>query len=207
MGSRSLVAESVRPVDLSHEPDPSVVTAEPGAGATAAGSEATPAEYRTFSRKLAPALTGMGGAAAAVGGLGTWVRATELETVGADAVQVATVVGFQQGTGWLVAVLGLVAAFASRLWAQRDWRLVAVPLAASLVAAGTVVWQVVEIGGRVRAMADAAAAREELDFVVHHAVLGWGAWLMVTAAVLLALGALLGLLRAVDVRGGISDAN
>ena len=54
---------------------------------------------------------------------------------------------------------------------------------------------------------DAAAlaqqAREQIDFVAFHAGYGWGAWCMLTGAILALLGSTAGTLREMDVRKGI----
>lgn len=160
-----------------------------------------PTEYKTFSRKLAPSLNILGGALALAGGLGVWVRATELAQEGLAPVEVASHMGYAEQAGIVIAAVGAALMLASIAWLLRFRFLKLLPLLASLGLAVLVGSQLPRIDTSAAALAD--QARENIDFVAFHAGYGWGAWCMLAGAILAVLGSLAGLLRELDVRKGI----
>jgi hypothetical protein len=161
----------------------------------------SPTSYRTFSRKLAPSLTALGGVLVLAGGLGQWVRATKLEAEGLAIEEVGSVWGYEDWPGIGLAVLGALAVAAAATWLMslRVVKLLPVFYTAAII--GLVVWQLPLIDEEAARLA--TAAREQLDFVTFHSGYGWGAWLMVTGSILLFLGCTAGILREVDVRRGV----
>jgi hypothetical protein len=160
-----------------------------------------PTQYRTFSRKLAPSLDVIGGALAIAGGLGVWMRATELAQSGLAPTQVAVTMGYSDWPGVAIAALGALTLASSVLWLLRFRILKLLPLLYSLALAGLVGWQLPQIDRDAAAVAE--QAREHIDFVAFHAGYGWGAWCMLAGAVFAVLGSVAGLLRELDVRKGI----
>ena len=162
---------------------------------------AAPTAYRTFSRKLAPGLTAIGGALALAGGLGTWVRATKLVSEGLAAEQTAITMGYEKWPGIAIAVLGGLALLASVTWLMSLLIIKMLPVVYSVAIVALVVWQMPLIDDQAAALA--ADAQNELDFIMFHAGYGWGVWCMLAGAVLLLLGTTAGILREIDVRRGI----
>lgn len=160
----------------------------------------TPTAYRTFSRKLAPGLTAIGGALALVGGLGTWVRATKLVSEGIPAEQTAVTMGYEDWPGIAIAVLGGLALLASVTWLMSLLILKVFPVAYSIAITALLVWQMPLIDERAATLA--ADAQQELDFITFHAGYGWGVWCMLAGAIALLLGTTAGILREIDVRRG-----
>lgn len=161
-----------------------------------------PTEYKTFSRKLAPSLSFIGGALAVAGGLGVWVRATELAQEGLAPVEVASHMGYSEQTGIAIAAVGGALVVSSVVWLLHFRILKLIPLLSSIALAVLVAAQLPRIDASAAALAE--RAREEIDFVAFHAGYGWGAWCMLAGAVLAVLGASAGVLRELDVRKGIS---
>lgn len=155
---------------------------------------------RAISPRLAPGLTATGGALIAVGGLGTWIRATTVASGGSSLEQVAEVTGRSTSGGWILLGLGVACMIAAFAWTSRSPQARAVPLIASVVA---ILFSSVRLGlvdSRAAVMAEEAASRTGID--VYHAGFGWGAWLLLAGVVLLALGLLAGGLREIDIRRG-----
>jgi hypothetical protein len=169
-------------------------------------AEASPLAYKTFSPKLAPGLTAMGGALAIIGGLGAWVRATEVETEGIAARQVAVQMGYNDPEGVTIAVFGVIAIVTALLWVRRRPVFKAVPafvvklipLASAVGIIALAGWQLPLMDQQAQALATQAI--EEANFVNFHAGLGWGAWCLVVAGIVLFLGAVIGILRELDLR-------
>ncbi|MGH2739932.1 MAG: hypothetical protein ACRDH6_05555 [Actinomycetota bacterium] len=157
-----------------------------------------PTAYRTFSPKLAPTLTALGALLTIAGGLGTWIRATEIQAEGGDPIEVARVMGFSEGEGWGLAALGLAALVAALTWSVRSLLPKAAPILASAALVGFIGWRLSVLDQRAATMADQARAAP--DFFSFHAGFGWGAWLMLFAAVLLGLSIVVGVLRELDLR-------
>jgi len=162
-----------------------------------------PTEYRSFSRKLAPSLSVMGGALAIAGGLGVWVRATELATEGLAPVEVASTMGYQDWSGLAIVGLGALTLLSSVTWVLRFRILKLLPILYSLALAGMVAWQLPLIDKDAASLA--TQARDQIDFVAFHAGYGWGAWCMLAGAVIALLGSTAGFLRELDVRRGLAE--
>jgi hypothetical protein len=77
-----------------------------------------------------------------------------------------------------------------------------VPLLTSGAAIALIAWQLPLVDAEARQLA--ADAIERASFFSYHAGLGWGAWCMAAAAVLLFLGSIVGILREIDLRRGKS---
>ena len=162
----------------------------------------TPTGYRTFSRKLAPSLIGIGGVLAALGAVGTWVRASEVVSESLPEEEVAAVMGHTSDWGRLLAALSAVVAIGSFVWLGKRLlpKLVSFLLSAGII--GIAVWRLLEIDRAAQAMA-AQAGAGEIDFVSFHAGFGWGAWCLVAGCLALFLGVVVGILREIDVRKGM----
>ena len=169
-----------------------------------------PLAYQTFSPKIAPTLTAFGGLIAILGGLGAWVRAVVVETEGIAPEEVVVSYGYDDPEGLTIAVLGGVALLTSALWLRRrpvakvipSFFVKVIPALVSLAIIGLVAWQLPLIDAEASELASQAI--QQANFVSYHAGLGWGAWCMVAAAVLLFLGTVIGILREIDLRRGKS---
>ena len=151
-----------------------------------------------LSPRLAPALTMAGGLLTGLGGIGTWVRATSLSTGSLAPKEVSSVAGYSETGGWILLVLGLLSLGAAFAWRARKARVRAMAALASVI---SIVFAVVRLAivDR-RAVEIAADASSRTGIESFHAGYGWGAWLLLTGAVLLILGILAGGLRELDLR-------
>ena len=151
-----------------------------------------------LSPRLAPGLTMAGALLTALGGIGTWVRATSQSTASLAPEEVSSVAGYSETGGWILLVLGLLVFAAAFAWRARRARVRALAATASLVA---IVFAVVRLAlADSRAAEIAADASSSTGIEVFHAGYGWGAWLLLAGTVLLALGLLAGGLRELDLR-------
>jgi hypothetical protein len=179
---------------LRQEPAPPV--AEPGATREDPVRPAT--AYRTFSPKLAPGLQAAGGVLLVAGGLGLHLRATRIAARGLAPEEVLLEWGYASGAGRVIALLGIVAIAAALAWPARRVAWKAAPVAAAMAG-------IVLAAMRLRAV-DAEAARlvastePSPEFISFHAGFGWGAWLLLLGATVLALAVLAGSLRELDLR-------
>ena len=165
----------------------------------------TPTSYRTFSSKIAPALTAIGGALALAGGLGTWIRAERVEDEVLGPERVATVMGYTDPAGVAISALGGVAVLAALLWlTPRTWPKF-IPAVAAIAGTSLIAWRLLELVDESEAMAEQARQATDIQFVTFHASLGWGAWTLLVAAILLFSGAGAGLLRELDRRKGVPE--
>jgi hypothetical protein len=156
--------------------------------------------YRTFPARLPVVLSVVGGGFVALGALGTWVRASAIETLRDDPKTVQVVVGYDSGAGWALAVAGVLLAIGALVWLGRRRILQLAALAVTVLTGVAIARKLVEFNDL---GADwAVAARRAPDFVGFHAGLGWGAWCLLAGVILAAFGALVGVLRAVDLRRG-----
>ncbi|MGH2692381.1 MAG: hypothetical protein ACRDHM_07730 [Actinomycetota bacterium] len=153
---------------------------------------------RTIPPRLASALTGVGGLLVALGGIGTWIRATSLPTGSTVPEQVSVVTGRSGSGGWILLGIGIVTAIAALAWMASAARLRSIAPSASIVAIVFVSVRLALTDGRAAEMAKEAAATTGIE--TYHAGYGWGAWLMLVGAVLLSLGILAGGLRELDLR-------
>lgn len=144
---------------------------------------------------LGPTLGATAGVLVALGGLGTWVRVA-VSTGGATQAPADTIVGRAEGGGWALLVLGVLAAVGSMAWAaqKKELRRAGAWAAALVLVAAT--WSVVAIDRRAAALTSAAA--QDPSFDSYHTGFGWGAWLLLLAAILAALTLLVGWLRSID---------
>lgn len=154
--------------------------------------------YRTFPRNLAPALTAAGGILTVLGGAGTWIRATTLVPGGLAPEEAAALAGFEQASGKVLIAVGVIALLGALAWLASDPPLRAIPGLATLVIGVVAVAQLIALDGRAARMTEEAAA--DPRFASYHAAFGWGAWVLLLAVVVLFLGALVGLLREIDLR-------
>jgi hypothetical protein len=151
-----------------------------------------------LSSRLAPALTMAGGLLTALGGIGTWVRATSLTAGSLAPEEVSTVAGYSETGGWILLVLGLLSMGAALAWRAGRARVRALAALASSI---SIVFAVVRLALVDRRAAEIAAeAPSRVGIESFHAGYGWGAWLLLAGAVLLALGLLAGGLRELDRR-------
>lgn len=172
------------------------------------GSDPAPLAYRTFSPKVAPGLTAAGGALAILGGLGQWVRATRVVTEGLQPELVDFSMGYDDAEGVTMAVFGGIAMLTSFFWLRRrpvfkvvpSIAIKLIPVLVSLAIVGLAVWELPLIDRSAQGLAQQAIDRA--DFVSFHAGLGWGAWCLIVAAVLLFLGTFVGILREFDLKRG-----
>ncbi|MGH2687107.1 MAG: hypothetical protein ACRDJP_16710, partial [Actinomycetota bacterium] len=158
-----------------------------------------PTAYRTFSPRLAPVLIGLGAATGVLGALGAWVRTTSVASEGAPPEQVAVWNGASQGGGWFLAVVAAAVVLAALVWrGDRAKALPAVAVAAIafLITAVIRLWLIDR-----RAAETVAAVRDDPSFAAYHAGFGWGAWLLLVSAVLVAIGLAIAGLRELDLKG------
>lgn len=161
-----------------------------------------PPDYKTFSRKLAPNLIALSGTLSVAGGLGVWIRTSEVATEGLPEEQVGAVMGHTSDWGRVIALVAAVATISSIVWLWRNiWLKVA-----SVVACGAVIalaaWRLPIINDQAASLAFQARTGT-IDFVSFHAGFGWGAWLLIIGSVGLFLGVSAGILRELDIRRGI----
>lgn len=168
---------------------------------------ARPGEYRTFSIKLAPALTAAGGVLLIISSLGTWLRIQKAVLIGKAPTDAAAVMGYHSKSGWVLAILGLFIVLGSVAWFPYSWRPKLIPILGSL--AGILIGgaRLVLLNSDANSLAAAAKAglKTKLGFVIYNAGFGWGAWIMLIACALLALGVLAGAMREVDLRKGFPE--
>lgn len=171
-----------------------------------------PIGYRTFSRKLAPALTGTGSVLAIMGGLGTWVRAAEVTvgTVGGrSSEEVGAIMGYAQKSGWALAVLSLITLIGAYAWLTERPIQKLVPVIGSLGIVTVVALRLSTVSAEAQILVakvrEAAEAGKRLDLSAYHAGFGWGTWFLILASVLLSLGVIVGVLRELDMRRGLTE--
>jgi hypothetical protein len=149
-------------------------------------------------------LTAFGGALVVLGGTGAWVRASQVVAEGTPAEEVRVLMGRSEPDGLLIAGLGALALVAAIAWLGRRLLLKLVPVAASIGAIALIARELPAIdrtaGGWLSEASEGA-----LEFMSFHTGFGWGAWLMLVGAVLLGLGVVAGVLREIDLRGGIQE--
>ena len=160
--------------------------------------EATSLEYRGFSRRLPAALAGLGGALAVPGGLGSWIR-TSFEGDPGGLAPSTAFAGASVESGWLLAAIGSSVVAASVLWLRGKAEVQ--PLIGLALLLAVSAWlRIATLDSRTEEMAREAANPGVTTF---QASFGWGAWLLLVAAVLCALGAVAAILREIDARSGL----
>ncbi|MGH2725505.1 MAG: hypothetical protein ACRDKS_00860, partial [Actinomycetota bacterium] len=161
------------------------------------------AGYRTFPARFAALLSVVAGVFGVMGALGTGIRASAVATANDDPREVRALMGYRAGIGWLLAILAVLLVVASLAWLGRSKPL---KLGAAGVSIAFAVLAAVRLSFFDRRAGDwADAALQEPNFVGYHAGLGWGAWLLLAAAVVGALAVLVGALRALDLRKGMGS--
>lgn len=168
-------------------------------------SDAVPSSaigYRTLSKKLAPSLVSTGGVLAIAGGLGTWIRTSNVKAEGLAEEQVRAVMGYEADWGRVIAGVGALAAISGVAWLRRGLLFKLASVVLSLGVIGLAAWRLPTIESTAAQLA-IEARTGPIDFVSFHAGLGWGAWLLLVACVVSFLGVTAGLLRELDVRKGI----
>jgi hypothetical protein len=174
------------------------------AGAAGSGDEVAPISplaYATFSPKLAPGLTAIGGVLAVLGGLGAWIYASRTVTEGLAAERAATTMGYSEPAGIVIAVLGAVAIGGAFIWSTRWLIPKLVPIVGTIALVTLIAMKLTEIDRDAAALAD-QIRNGSLGFYTYHAGFGWGAWSLLAAAVAIVLGSIVGILRELDVRKG-----
>jgi hypothetical protein len=156
--------------------------------------------YRTFPARLPASLAAAAGALVSVGALGAALRATALTDPREDPRQVAVLMGYRQGAGRLLSILGALLACSALAWLGRR----ALPKLAAAALALLVAILAARWLGHLDALAArwADAARARPAFLGYHAGLGWGAWLVLLGAIVAGFAVLVGGLRALDLRRG-----
>ena len=161
-------------------------------------------EYKPFSEQLPGALTGLGGALTILGALGVWIRATVSGVSSSFQApeEVERIMGHADKIGWGLAAFGLLALAGSRAWSFRDFLPKLIPITSALVIAGVVARQLLLLQDRYKGMVSKAVetAKTQAEAGIYHAGYGWGAWILIAAAVLLVLGVFAGLMRELDIR-------
>ncbi|MGH2723411.1 MAG: hypothetical protein ACRDI0_03950 [Actinomycetota bacterium] len=154
----------------------------------------------SFSPKLAPSLTGLGGALTVLGALGMWLRETRVTVEGGFPEQVGRVLGASEPAGWALAALGMAVVMGSLTWRSPGLVPKVGVVLASAGSIGISAWWLMRLDDRAASMAAAASA--DPQFASYSATFGWGAWLLLVAITLLGLGVVAGLLRELDLRRG-----
>jgi hypothetical protein len=160
-------------------------------------------EYRTFARKIPHALIASGGAIAFIGALGAWIRATEVKSESLPPQLVGTLWGYADHTGRAIAIVAAVAAFIAVIGYFTDFLPRFSLEAAGLVLFAVLLARLLSLNSRSGELA--AAAKQNPSFFSYNASFGWGAWLMLLAVVLVFLGSLVGALRELDIKRGLSQ--
>ncbi len=157
--------------------------------------------YRTFPARLPAMLTALAGGFLMLGSLGTGVRASALVEARDDPRQVRALMGFRQGIGWILFVLGLAMLVASLAWLGRRRTLKLGAFALATATGALVVTRLLALDDRARTWAE--AARRTPRYIGFHAGFGWGAWLLLAGLIIAGFGVLVGVLREIDLRKGI----
>ena len=164
-------------------------------------AEGASGTYRTFPARVPAMLTALAGGFIMLGSLGAGVRATAIAEARDDPKQVAALLGYKQGLGWTLFVLGALLVASSVAWLGRRRIMKIGALAVTGVTIALIVARLLSFDDRARTMAE--LARRTPRYVGFHAGFGWGAWLLMAGAILAGFGVLVALLRELDLRKGI----
>lgn len=182
-----------------------VITSGPGlAGRERVRAEDdTGTEYRTFPSRLPALLSVVAGSFGFLGALGAGVRASAITDLHEDPKQVGVVMGYRSGAGWLLAVLAIIVMASGFAWLGRRAMLRSAAAGVALIFAVLAVLRLRSFDGRAKELAE--KARQSPDFIGFHAGLGWGAWLLMVAAIIVGFALLVGALRYLDLRKGLPE--
>lgn len=163
--------------------------------------QAAGTEYRTFPARVPAVLSLIAGAFGVLGALGAGVRASAVATARDEPRQVGVIMGHGDFTGWALAVLAALVGLSAIAWLGRRRVL---KLGAVGVTLAFAILTGVRLGSFDRRAAELAdAAQRRPDFAGYHAGLGWGAWLLLAAAIVAAFALLVAVLRSLDLRKGL----
>jgi hypothetical protein len=181
-----------------------VTTAGPGlAGRERVRADQTAGtEYRTFPARVPAVLSLIAGAFGVLGALGAGVRASAVATARDEPRQVGVVMGHSDVTGWVLTVLAVLLGLSAIAWLGRR-KVLKLGAAGVALAFGILSGIRLDFFDR-RAAELAAAAQRQPDFAGYHAGLGWGAWMLLAAAIVAAFVLLVATLRSLDLRKGLS---
>ena len=157
-------------------------------------------EYRTFPRKIPVVLVSTGSAIAFIGALGGWIRATQVRTGATDSQLVGTLWGYADRTGRAIAILAVVTLFIGFASYFTTFLPKFALEASAVVLSAVLLTRLLSLDSQTGALT--AAARQNPSFEAYNAGFSWGAWLMMLGLVLVALGALVGGLRHLDLKRG-----
>ena len=171
---------------------------KPGVGAPEASET-----YRTFPRRILAILVSTGGALAFIGGLGAWIRATEVRSEGVTPQVVGTLWGYGEPTGKAIAILAGVAVFIAVIAYLTKYLPAFSMEAAAGVLFAVLIARLITLNSQSSQLA--AAAKQDPRFLSYNAGFAWGAWLLLLALVCVFLGLLVGGLRQLDLKRGLSE--
>ncbi|MEX2556780.1 MAG: hypothetical protein WEB06_14280, partial [Actinomycetota bacterium] len=137
-----------------------------------------------------------------LGALGAGVRACAGATARDEPLQVGVIMGHNDVTGWVLAVLAVLLGLSAIVWLGRR-KVLKLGAAGVAIAFGILSGIRIDFFDR-RAAELATAAQRQPDFAGYHAGLGWGAWMLLAAAIVAALVLLVAALRSLDLRKGLS---
>lgn len=157
--------------------------------------------YRTFPARVPAMLTAVAGAFILLGSLGASVRASAIVEARDDPKQVRVLMGYRQGAGWALFVIGLLLLVASIAWLRQRRMLKLAAFAVTAVAGALVVTRLLFFDDQARVWGD--IARRTPRYAGFHAGFGWGAWALLVGGILAAFGVLVGVLREIDLGKGI----
>lgn len=159
------------------------------------------AGYRTFPARLPAVLSMIAGTFGVLGALGAGVRASSVATTQDEPRQVAVLMGHRDGMGWVIAVLAVLLGLSAIAWLGRR-KVLKLGAAGVALAFGVLAGVRLDFFDR-RAGELAEAAQRQPDFAGYHAGLGWGAWMLLAAAIVAAFALLVATLRSLDLRKGL----
>jgi hypothetical protein len=139
-----------------------------------------------------------------LGSLGTAIRATKVPAVREAAVQAGVTMGYRDAAGWVIAALCVELVVLALMWRRGAVMLKLAFAGVALVSIILSVLRIANLSDRATAIA-ASRVRTPQGFVAYHVGLGWGAWVLALAAILIGFALLVGLLRELDLRKGLPE--
>jgi hypothetical protein len=162
----------------------------------------TGTRYRTFPSRLPVILTALGGGLILLGSLGASVRASAIQRLREDPHQVRVLMGFDERAGWVLAAFGIGLVVLSFAWLGRRATLKAAAALLTIATGLLVASRLIHFNDVAAEWADTALRAPR--FIGFHAGLGWGSWSLLAGAILAGFGALVGVLRQLDLRKGFA---